>query len=450
MTEINPFAEISRNPKEEAQTIPIEDLNLLYTENAGKKTYNVVTENIFRILDRHPEFKDRMRFDEWTQKAEIKTKHGWRELEDKDIIPIQRRISILYAQFRNTRKEMVTDAIMDVCHAHTFDRAVDWIRSLTWDKTVRLEGWLTEAYGVENTAYHNAVGSNWLKGMAKRLIEPGCQFDSVLILKGKQGCGKSSSLMLLGEDWYTETTMRADNKDFFLHLRGKMIVEFAEGETLSKTETKQMKAIISARIDTYRAPYGRMTKDYPRRCVFSMTTNQERPLKDDTGNRRFFPVEVVAERANLDWIKEYRDQLFAEALYRVETLKETTYEYPDTVAEIQEKSVEESPYENDILRWLNDGCQGINDVDVVGATISDVWRYALDGDRHRLDMRITVNVSQGLKACGFERRRMMVNKEQRWRWFPKTPIRPWETDEETLGNHQASEVTSLATLSRIQ
>lgn len=423
------YKQVIQYKKDATEENPIEDLDLLYTESRGHKSYNVNTENIYRILDRHPEFKGKFRHDEWTQKTEILKGDGWSEIEDGDIVPIQRRISMLYAPFRGVKKDMVTDAIFDIARKYKFDSALGWLKGLTWDGKVRLEGWLSEVYGVENDSYHNAVGSNWMKGLAKRIAEPGCQFDAVLILKGKQGCGKSSSLTMLGRSWYMETTMRADSKDFFLQLRGKAIVEFAEGETLSKTETKQMKAVISARFDTYRPPYGRLTRDYPRRCVFAMTTNQDRPLKDETGNRRFFPVEVLAEKVNFKWLEENREQLFAEAYHRAVTLGETTYEYPDNVAAIQEASVEESPYEDDVRDWLRKGCQGAVDIDVEGATISDVWVYANHGDRSRITRRIQMELANALRACGFKRDRRMVDGERSWRWFPKDTIKPWSSHE---------------------
>lgn len=417
----------AENPKKVATT-PIADLGLLVTETANKTIYNLVTANIFRILENHPEYAKHFRFDDWTQKAQILDGSTWRELRDDDIVPIQMRISTLYEQFRGLKKEMTEDAIMAACYHHRYDSAQDWLKSLTWDGIMRLEGWLSEVYGVENDSYHNAVGANWMKGLAKRIMIPGCQFDAVLIIKGRQGCGKSTSLQILGEDWYTETTMRADSKDFFIQLQGKAIVEFAEGETLSKTETKQMKAVISARFDNFRPPYGRVARDYPRRCVFAMTTNQDKPLKDETGNRRFFPIEVVADRANLEWLKEYRKQLFAEAYHRVMVLHDSVHEYPANVAEIQEQSVEESPYEDDIRRWIeNEFCKGVADVDSNGLSVTDVWFYALGGDKHRIDRRIQMNIAAALKALGWERRKILVEKSRLWRWFNSKQIRPWKS-----------------------
>ena len=171
--------------------------------------------------------------------------------------------------------------------------------------------------------------------MVKRIVFPGCKFDYVLVLEGEQGIKKSMSLAVLGGNWHSETTMSTDNKDFFMQFAGKAIIEFSEGETLSRTEVKRMKAIITVQSDRYRVPFDRMTQDFPRRCVFAMTTNQSEYLKDETGNRRWLPVAVVAEEANIEWLQANRDQLFAEAYSRV-LAGEKIYEFPKEETERQQ------------------------------------------------------------------------------------------------------------------
>lgn len=382
------------------------------------------TENIFVILRHHPVFKNRFRYDEWKMKREFRDNDGWRELdEDNDITPIQRFIQRAYTPFRLIAKETVRDAVADVCREHAYDSAVDWIRGIVWDRKPRIDQWLSIVYGVEENDYHRAVGSNWMKGMALRIIHPGAKFDSVIILKGRQGNGKTTSMEIIGGDWYAETTMKSDHKDFPLLFRGKMVIEFSEGHTLSASETQQMKAIISMRTDRYRDPYGRAMRDIPRRCVFAITTNQARPLKDETGNRRYFPIEVDTTFADIEWLKNNREQMFAEALYRVETLNERVDIYPESATDIQEANMEESPYEEKVRKWVDEpyvfdqgvGRRVANLAD--GILLTDVWENALGGSANRLDWRIIRNVGQAMRACGLERKRVMIGGEQKWRWF---------------------------------
>ena len=409
------------NVKAEAKQYPLEKMNLLSTTgNNGAKVYNRCVENIFRILENHPDFTGRFRYDEWTQKAEIKKDRHWSEVDDSDYTPIQRQISSMYPPFRMVGKEMVIDAINDACRAHSFDRAVNFLRKTPWDKSPRLDIWLTKVYGTPDDEYHKAVGANFFKGMAKRIIQPGCKFDTVMILEGKQGCGKSTSLSIIGGAWHLETTLRADSKDFFLQFKGKLIVEFSEGETMSRTETKNMKAMISTQTDTYRAPYGRVMKDVPRRCVFAMSTNQDEYLKDESGNRRFFPVEVTRELIDFDWLEENRIQLFAEALYRVETLKESIHEYSKESVAHQESKMVRSAYEDMIRDWLERPTTGGGlplELHRDGVTITEVWKYALMGDNARIRKADEMQVGLALRQLGYERKKVMIEGTQKWRWF---------------------------------
>lgn len=305
------------------------ELDLIVTfdkDNNPKPVQN--TENMRRILSRHPQFAGRIRFDAFKNQFEIRDDpDGWRQFDDVDAIALQCEISVMFPDFRKIARPMIFDAMMHVGRDNQIDSAADYIKALVWDGTPRLDSWLTHAYGVPQDEYHVAIASNWIKGMIDRLMRPGCKYDYVLVLEGEQGIGKSSSLYALGGEWHVESTMSADSKDFFMQMLGKSIVEFSEGETLSRTEVKKMKAIITNQTDRFRPPYGRYSMDFPRRCVFAMTTNQEEYLKDETGNRRWLPVRCV-QRANIEWIKENREQLFAEAYARL--LKgETTYEFPE-------------------------------------------------------------------------------------------------------------------------
>lgn len=417
------YDELGGNIAEELKQYPIENLNLLTTSGmTGQRVYNKCTENIYRILKNHPDFQDRFRFNSWRFREEYKDGNRWRDLEDKDSIVFQRKISTMYPQFRSVGKQMVQDAVISACADTNFDAAVEFIRSVEWDTKDRLSTWLSNTYGCPEDEYHAAIGSNFFKGMAKRIIEPGCKFDFVLIIESKQGTAKSTSFTTIaGEDWHLETTMVPDNKDFFMQMAGKLIVEFSEGESLSRADAKKMKSVISTRFDTYRTPYETRPKDIPRRCVFAMTTNQSEYLKDETGNRRFFPVVLKKEFADIEWLKENRMQLFAEALYRVETLKETIYEYPEEAAEaIRNEKMIKTGLEDMIESWLENPVdyQSIPlKIDDDGITVSDVWMYALKGGRDRFPKHEEMRVANALVMLGMERRQVMRNGVRKMRWF---------------------------------
>lgn len=401
------------------------ELDLLHVMKKKEKIFTQCVENICRILRKHPYFQNRIRYDEFRNKLEYRPfkENQWRQFQDADVIQVQAQVSIAFEFFQKVSKDMVFDALMAVALENSYDSARDYISSLTWDKEPRLGTWLAAAYGTPKDAYHQAVGSNWLKGLVKRIVHPGCKFDFVLVLEGEQGVKKSTSLAVLGGAWHVETTMGTDNKDFFMQFQGKAIIEFSEGETLSRTEVKRMKAIISTQTDTYRPPYQRAMQDFPRRCVFAMTTNQEEYLKDETGNRRWLPVKVYKEEADLEWLKVNREQLFAEAYYRVVVLKESIYEFPlaETLAQQAARRVSD-PNADAIADWYDsltptEKKAGVT-ADMVAKT---VLHMGFTGSISRAEQMSIANVLR--EVLKLDREQTMVNGVRRYRYFPPNPLK---------------------------
>lgn len=396
----------------------------------GAKGEDVViqnTENICRVLREHPMFSATLRFDAFRNIFERKTDNEWHPFEDSEAVDIQTSISILFSCFRKVGKEMVFDAIVKVSKENSYDSAADFIRGIKWDGKARLDHWLEETYGTPDDEYHRKIASNWVKGMVKRIIEPGCKFDYVLVLEGEQGIRKSTSLSVLaGEELgHVETTMSTDSKDFFMQFQGKAIIEFSEGETLSRTEVKRMKAIITVQSDKYRPPYGRVSVDNPRRCVFAMTTNQEEYLKDETGNRRWLPVRVFGN-ANTEWLEKNRLQLLAEAYKRVIVDHETTYEFPEEemVAAQNERRVHDPNYER-IVDWF---FGELHDFErKKGITVHQVYQFCYNGGM-TITRPITryeeMSIADVLRSIlKLERQQNMRDGIRASRWFmtDKTP-----------------------------
>jgi predicted P-loop ATPase len=135
----------------------------------------------------------------------------------------------------------------------------------------------------------------------------------VLILEGSQGAGKSTaSRILAGDDWFGDALPPMQTKDASDYLRGKWIVELAELSNINKAEVEIVKAFVSRTEERFRPAYGRSEICYPRSCVFIGTTNKVDYLRDDTGNRRFWPIKCG--KIDLEWLKQHRDELFAAAV----------------------------------------------------------------------------------------------------------------------------------------
>lgn len=398
-------------------------------------------ENVFRTIQSDANLVGRFRVNTFAGSIETNfNKDQWDVFQRVDITRVRGYLMSTYSHFVRVAFADVEDAMMSAANANRVSPPAEWMKGLKWDGVARLDTWLKSAYNVEDNIYHQKVGSNWFKGMVKRGMFPGCKFDYVLVLEGPQGIRKSTSLGVIGGDWHIETVFTPDNKDFFMQFGGNLIVEFSEGETLNRTEAKKLKAVITMQHDKYRPPYDRSVKDFPRQCVFAMTTNQDQYLKDETGNRRWLPVAVKGQ-ANIDWLIENRDQLFAEAYHRVVVLKETVYEFPQEEMEYQQslRQTNDPRYEV-ISEWyytvLNDTQRE------EGVTTRQAFIGALQGNFGNgkemgkpEEMIIGSILKEGLKL---ERRREMIKGT---RFYLYRPTKESEANKPTLTPTEIHEST---------
>ena len=181
-----------------------------------------------------------------------------------------------------------------------------------WDGDRRVHNWLATYLGVKPSEYAAAVGSRWLIAAVARIYPPGCKNDCCLILEGKQGTLKSTALRTLAEPWFTDDMPELGTKDSQLNLRGIWVIELSELDSMTRGEVGHVKAYLSRATDHFRPPYGHAPIDVPRECVFAGTSNKGAYLRDETGGRRFWPVQCGP--IDIPYLKQDRDQLFAEAV----------------------------------------------------------------------------------------------------------------------------------------
>jgi putative DNA primase/helicase len=271
----------------------------------------------------------------------------WSDLDDV-------RVTSWLAEQYNLRVKSgsVVEAVLLVAANNAWHPVRDYLTTLEWDGTSRLDFWLHQALGVENTVYSMKVAARWMISAVARVMAPGCKADSVLILEGGQGEGKSTALSVLGGSWFMDSPINLGDKDAFQAIRGKWIVELGELDSFNKSESTRAKQFFSAYIDTYRESYGRRTVDVPRQCVFAGTTNQEEYLKDTTGNRRYWPV--LCHHIDLEYLRSIRDQLWAEAVSRYQAGERWWVERHETAdfAEQQDARYMVDAWEHPIRWWL--------------------------------------------------------------------------------------------------
>ena len=275
--------------------------------------------NCIWIMQHDPQLKNRFGLDEFAHRIVVLGNLPWRTVNgsdlwgDTDDACIRNYLSTVY-QIKG--KGIIDDAITEVMNQNKFHPVREYLTSLNWDCTERVDSLFIDFIGAEDTPYIRAVTRKWLCGAIARVMEPGIKFDTAIVLYGEQGLGKSVILERLGGKWFNNTLQDIKTKDALEQIQGAWINELAELSPTYKNDNEIVKAFLSRTTDRFRVPYGRRTEEYPRQCVFAGSTNNLLFLKDRTGNRRFWPIsgnKLRKVRNSWDLLKDEVDQIWAEA-----------------------------------------------------------------------------------------------------------------------------------------
>lgn len=181
-----------------------------------------------------------------------------------------------------------------------------------------LDNLATRYFGSDNPI-HNIYMKKTLIAAVARIREPGCKHDEATILVGKQGSYKSTFWKkLFGDDWFSDELGDASEKDELMKLHRFWCLEWSEFETVyRKKDVSALKKFMSTTVDSFRTPYSRVVRDYPRGCLLVGTTNETEILTDPTGSRRFWIIPISGS-IPVELVERERDQIWAaaEALYR--------------------------------------------------------------------------------------------------------------------------------------
>jgi hypothetical protein len=197
----------------------------------------------------------------------------------------------------------------------SYNPLVDWLDGCEaqWDGRQRSLADYLGLSGADDQWARTACGL-WLRSAAARAYSPGCQADLVLVFQGPQGIRKSSLLKVLANSWFLEMAHAGNDRDTLAALhRGAWIVEFAEGVALTRSESSELKALITRRSDAFRRAYAAGEEERPRSLVFAVTTNQRTVLNDATGNRRFLVVQL-ASQLDVDGVARDLEQLWGQVV----------------------------------------------------------------------------------------------------------------------------------------
>ena len=317
-------------------------------------------ENVVIILNGDPAFVGRIGFNEMSHNTvalgplpwcKSQGERQWSDADDSDLRYYLERVYGL------SGKDKIFDAVNVVAQANKFHPVRDYLDSCEWDGVPRVETLLIDYLGAEDNAYTRAVTRKTLVAAVARIYKPGCKFDYMLTLRGRQGLGKSAIIGKLGGQWFSDTFSTVQGKEAYEQLGGAWIVEVGELAGMRKAEAETIKLYISKQSDRFRPAYGRRLQEFPRQCIFIGTTNETQFLRDTTGNRRFWVVdtpmgakhdmweELTPEMVRLIWGEAVQMYRKGEKLY-------LTRELEAMARAVQEIYEEENPKVGIVAQYL--------------------------------------------------------------------------------------------------
>lgn len=319
---VGSFSEGKGPPQEDSGWL----MKLRLNAQTGKPLNTI--QNVRTVLENDPHIKGMIYHDEMSGRPMVQSPLPWepqthpykeRQWKDEDDAGLRSYMELVYGI---TGKERVLDGFAVFAMNNKVNRLKDYLLTVQWDGVPRVDALLTDYFGAVDSLYTREAIRKTLVAAVARIMEPGIKFDNMLILAGKQGIGKSTFFRYLGMEWYSDSLATFEGKDAAELLQGYWILEAGELTGMTKTEMNAVKQFLSKCDDVYRAAYGRRTEKHPRQCIIVGTTNEQEFLKDYTGNRRFWPVDLGegGHRKNI-WkdLPGEAPQIWAEAvcLYRL-------------------------------------------------------------------------------------------------------------------------------------
>jgi predicted P-loop ATPase len=369
-------------------------------ERTQQGTVRSTLRNAVDLLLRHPRWHGAIAFDVRAEAPLFKHRPpayaGTADVFPRGISDVDQTAIIGWLSYETDGTEFadckVRRAIDYVARANEYDPVAEYLNALQWDGRSRLDDWLSTYLGVTRSTFARAAGPKFMISAVARALRPGCKVDHVLVLEGAQGIGKTTALSILGGRYHRADLPPLDSRDVKEALRGAWIVELGELASMNKSELDSAKNFLTLTEDTYRVPYGTRSETRPRRLVFAATTNEAEYLRDQSGNRRFWPVECKSIR--LEALVRDRDQVWAEAVARLQRGEPRHLRGADEIDAArleQDKRRERDPWEERVARHA----AGHRDF-----TVGEVLK-AIGVDLDRQTMREKRRVSAILQGLGY-------------------------------------------------
>ncbi|NMB02799.1 MAG: hypothetical protein GX971_14970 [Firmicutes bacterium] len=292
----------------------------------SKGGYKPIAQNLNLIFSHDSRLRGLFKHNDFDGKKYVFGTLPWRRVpypepvKNVDFAGVRNYIEIIYGITAANKIEDSLELEFEKNHYHP---VLDYLKSLDWDGTPRIDNLLIRYFGAKDNIYNREAIRKTLVGAVARVFTPGIKFDLVLtLISTTQGTGKSSFFRALGKSWFSDTFLSVNGKDAFEQLQGTWIMEMAELAGLKKADIESIKHFISKQEDIFRPAYARVSETFPRQCVFVATTNENAFLRDPSGNRRFMPVDIWNKKLiDNEELKEFLtndyeiDQVWAEAVH---------------------------------------------------------------------------------------------------------------------------------------
>lgn len=341
---------------------------------------------------------------------EIHRPAGITPMSDERLAEI--RFTVAYASNgKEPAKDKIADAVALIGERRAYHPVQDYLSSLHWDGVPRLNGWLVDFFGAEDTPLNRAFGRKILCAAVRRAVQPGCKFDAMLVLEGAQDLGKSSAVRALCHDpaWFTDQLeVGADPKVTIEKASGAWLIEMPELDGLGRRDTNRVKSFITTTSDRARLAYGRFAVTRARQFVLFGTTNESHYLSDLTGNRRFWIVRVT--KADPVGISAIRDQLWAEAVQaeRTENLWLDDPALKAAAEQVTRAASDFGPWQELLGSRIPDGPLKIE--------AADIWKLVGFGSAesiNKLTKAHHVNMRAAMTGLGFEKKEKGIRRDGR-------------------------------------
>lgn len=312
--------------------------------------------NICLILENDEEYQGKIEFNELTQMCSLNRQY-WTDVFDS-------RLKLFLEQKYDlaTSIENISHACNVIADDHRFHPIKEYLLSVKWDGVPRIHSVFSDFLGTPNNPYTEAVAVISFVGAVARIFQPGVKFDTCTVFVGEQGSGKSKFIYKIAhnpDDWLNDSLTSFDGKEFYDGILGRWIIELSEGMAFQKSVKERCKQALASQQDVYRKPYGRHSEVHKRQCVFFGTTNNYDFLKDETGDRRYYPIDVNIANAikniDKDLDDDYVAQLWAEAVQLYNDGQSIYIQDKNVLAlaeQEQRKHFDESPLQADIYNFL--------------------------------------------------------------------------------------------------